>query len=128
MANSSTTTTSKRTRKPVNLSTAQTANGALPSSTAIYDICGISTSHYKARTISDYSKDLNSLNLIELQDEAYKAGVIPSKDRSILIDRLERKFLQSNAKIPGSAQSFGGGGTINKNIHEKALAALARGR
>ena len=83
-----------RPRKIVNLSTAKVADGALPSNTAIYDLCGISTSHYRAKSIAEYSKELGTLNLIELQDEAYKAGVVPSRDRFILIDRLERQFIK----------------------------------
>lgn len=84
--------------RKINLKTAKVSNGALPAK-SVYEMVGIPTTSYKHKSLADYSKMIGRLNLIELQDHAYEQGVPAGPDRDTLIDRLERKFIQENARF-----------------------------
>lgn len=86
-------------KSKLNLATAKVADGALRAHKSVYDICGIATTSYKHKDLASYSSMLGSMNLMDLQDHAFKVGVLAGPDRTTLIDRLERKFLQENAKF-----------------------------
>ncbi len=123
------TSTIVRTKPVLNLSTAKVADGAQRSSQSVYELCGISTNTYRVNTIKDYTRTIRAMNLIDLQDEAYKNGVLATDNRDILLDRLERKFIQESARFrqeptPGSSQVS----QSDSATRERALEILSRGR
>lgn len=83
-------------KKPLDLATAEQADGALPSFRSAYELVGIKDVKYRARTFAAYQSDLRAMDLVELQDHAYELAVVPSPSRQIMIDRLEEKYLREN--------------------------------
>ncbi len=119
----------KTTRKKptINLSTAKIADGASVAPRSVYAICGISESTYKHRSVAEYSKMLNSLNLIELQEHAFGIGIPAGPDRNTLIDRLERRYLQENSRFRGGIeQPAANGATADQRAEAERI--LSRGR
>lgn len=112
-------------RKRLDIATAKTSNGALPAR-SVYEAVGIPTTSYKHKTLAEYSKMINSLDLIQLQDHAYEQGVLAGPDRTTLIDRLERKFIQENAKFaPTFSQPDN---KIDEDLRAQAEKIISRGR
>jgi hypothetical protein len=123
-------TAPKRTRKKVNLATAKVADGEVKSPTNVYDIVGIPTHRYKTTSLASYSANLKAMNLIQLQEEAYNRAVLATESRDILIDRLERKFIQETSKFKTSSdgRSFEAQPVKEESLHDQALRILSRGR
>lgn len=113
-------------RKPkIDLSKAQTTDGALPAR-SIYEAVGIPTTSYRHASLASYSKMINALDLIELQDHAYEQGVLAGPDRHTLIDRLERKYIQEHAKFAPTFEQPEN--EVNEDSREEAERILGRGR
>lgn len=85
-----------KTRKKLDIATAQQADGALPSFTSVYELVGIKDRRYMERTFADYSARLDQMGLPELHDHAYNMGVVPSPSRGLMIKRLQERFLDEN--------------------------------
>lgn len=83
-------------------------NGALPieSPASIAEMLGERAFPYRELTLDDYRKTLDKMSLSELQKHAIEiAQILPNvTNRSIMIDKLERAYLQKQAllspKIP----------------------------
>lgn len=117
----------KKTTKKIDLATAKVADGELKAPVSVYEICGISENAYGTTSFESYKKKLASMNLIQLQDHAFKIGALATQDRSVLIDRLERKFLQDTARLRATGQKKADSDPTAAN-REQALQILARGR
>jgi hypothetical protein len=86
-------------------------NGALPmeSPASIAEMLGERAFPYRELTLDDYRKNLDSMSLSELQKHAIEiAQILPNvSNRSIMVDKLERAYLQKQAllspKIPKNA-------------------------
>jgi hypothetical protein len=117
---------------PLNLSTAKTADGALKSPLSVYEIVGISTSPYRTTNLAEYQKTLGKMDLYELHSHAYDIGVLPSHSRSIMLDRLERKFIQEHSRISAARQNEidqkNSDGSKDESAREQTLKILAKGR
>lgn len=118
---------SKKIIKKIDLSTAKVADGQLKASSSVYEMCGMNTNPYGTTSLETYTKRLAEMNLIELQDHAYKIGALATNDRSVLIDRLERKFLQEVSRFRATGQETGKGAAVAEQ-RETALRILSRGR
>jgi len=123
----------RRGRKPLDLSKAKVADGALKANQSVYAICGIAEHSYGSVSRAQYTQSLQDMNLIDLQEEAYTHGVVPIDNRELLIDRLERKFIQEvgkfqNAVGRAAVETQSGGTTEEQARRKKALEILARGR
>ncbi len=118
----------KRGRKKHDLSTAKVADGALKSPNSVYEMVGISTSSYKSRTLEEYKETLASMNLMELQEEAYRHATPATDNREIIIDRLERKFLQENSRFVSASKQTVKKLTAEEHIKNQALNILRRGK
>lgn len=109
----------------LNLQTSKVADGASPAR-SVYELVGIPTTSYRHKTLASYTKMINGLNMIELHDHAYDLGIPTHPDRHTLIDRLERHFIQENAKFsPAIDQPQS---AINEDLREQAERITARGR
>ena len=88
----------KETKKrgKLDLSTATVADGAQKPIRSVYELVGIKDIKYRETTYGSYQGRLKKMNLIELQDHGFSIGVVPASSRDIMIDRLERKYLQEN--------------------------------
>jgi hypothetical protein len=113
-------------RKKLDLTKAKVADGALAAPRSVYEMVGISTHSYGTNNRAEYEATINHMNLIELQDEAYKHGVLASESRSITIDRLLEKFVHEQTKFSSTTDDFIS--TASKKTQKAALEALARGR
>lgn len=109
----------------LDMRTAKTADGAAPAR-SVYELLGIPASSYKHRTLAEYSKMVNSLNLIELYDHAFEIGVSGNPDRNTLIRRLEDHFIQENAKLSRVGDPVDN--SIDENLRQQAEKITARGR
>lgn len=78
------------------------ANGALEGK-SVYDIIGKKTFPYEEKTLDEYRKKLDAMNLSDLQNHAVLvAGIIPNVDkRDRLIDKLEREYLKKQTAYIG---------------------------
>lgn len=117
----------KKITKKLDLATAKVADGQLKSPASVYEICGMITNAYGTTSLETYSKRLAEMNLIELQDHAYKIGALATNDRSVLIDRLERKFIQEVSRFRATGQETSKDSGNNES-REAALRILSRGR
>ncbi len=116
-------------KKKLNLSTAKTADGALQAPRTVYELIGKPITHYREKTLEEYSKMLGSLDLSELHQIAYKEGVLAGPDRHNLIGRLESRYVSVMAKAYGPRSqpadpSLGG----DPAIRAEAERIVARGR
>lgn len=124
-------TPTARTTPPANLATAKTADGAIhnKNATSVYEICGIRTHSYRTNSHEVYSRDLASMNLLQLQDEAFERGIMPSGSREAIIDRLERKFIQDCGKFRTNPSERVDGRVQDKDTQrDEVLRILSRGR
>ena len=108
----------------------RTADGEVRSHTSVYEILGIRTHDYKTVSLASYSAGLKTMNLAQLHEEAYQRAVLATDDRSTLIDRLEKKFIQETSKFKSSAtgRTFNEPAPAPETEREQALRTLARGR
>ena len=122
----------RRGRKKVDLSTAKVADGELKSSTSVYELLGISTHGYKTSNAAEYTMQLRGMNLLQLQEEAYARAVLPTENKDILIDRLEKKFIQETSKfktVTGNNRNFDKSEASKEDeLKNQALRVLAKGR
>lgn len=86
-------------RTKLNLTTAKIADGSLPAPANVYEIIGHKTSVYRTSNYGEYQRFLKGLNLADMQDHAYDVGEVPIDSRDVLIDRLERRFLEETSKF-----------------------------
>lgn len=115
--------------KKVNLATAKVADGALSAPKSVYEICGISTHGYNTTNLDDYKGSIKAMNLMQLQEEAYNKGVLPTDSRDMLVDRLEKKFILETSKFKTErGQVIGTKDTPAEALKRQALNILARGR
>jgi hypothetical protein len=115
-------------RKPkINLATAKQADGALAAPRDIYSIVGLSATPYRIKGRADYSKWLESANLDELHEEAYRVGVMTHPDRRTQLARLEQKFIQESTKF-GAGIPEVQNPTISAEDRAAAEKILSRGR
>lgn len=115
-------------RKPkLNLSSAKQADGALAAPRDIYSIVGLSTTPYRIKERADYSKWLDSANLDELHEEAYRVGVMTHPDPHTQKTRLEQKFISESTKFGAGAPEIKNP-TISAEDRAAAEKILSRGR
>lgn len=114
-------------RKKLDISKAKVADGALNAPRSVYEMVGITVNKYATDNRDQYEATINNMNLIELQDEAYKHGVLASDSRNVTIDRLLEKFLRENTKY-SSTPPQEVGDDVSKKTRDAALKALSRGR
>ena len=88
--------TKGRKRQPLDLSTAEQADGALPPIRSVYELVGIKDVRYNERTFTAYSARLNKMDLVELHDHAYDLALTCSPSRSFMIQKLEEKYLKEH--------------------------------
>lgn len=115
----------RRQPSRVNLHTSKMADGAAPTR-GVYELLGIPTTSFRHKTLAEYSKMVNGLNLIELYEHAFELGVSANPDRGTLIKRLEDHFIQENAKF--SRVNEQPDNSINDSLREQAEKIVARGR
>lgn len=121
--------TTKRARKRIDLSKAKVADGEVRTHTSVYEIMGVSTHGYHTTNASQYSQELRAMNLLQLQDEAYRRAITPTDNREMLLDRLERRFLQETSKFKtAEGRSFTKEPDGEVSLKDQALRVLSRGR
>lgn len=120
----------KQSKQKLDLSTATVADGALRAPTSVYEVIGAKYSSYKERNLAEYSASLAKMDLMTLQDHAYNLGVVANANREILVDRLERKYLQERNRFPSQATAQGAQGQSSSEsdaLREKAKQIMSRG-
>ncbi len=118
----------KRVKKPIDLATAHVADGAIISPKSVYEIVGISTNSYKTGSYAEYQESLASMSLMQLQEEAFKCGTPATDNRAVIIDRLERKFLQENARFGTGSKTAKKDLTPAEELRRQAQNIMNRGR
>jgi len=93
-----------KSNKSKELAAKKTVTGALASPRSVYDIIGQDTFPYREKTLAEYSKTLEKLDLADLQSHAIAvASILPNVDkRERLIDKLEREYLKKQSAFVGS--------------------------
>lgn len=87
-------------RKKVNLSELKQTHGALSAPLSIDELTG-QTASYSVGTLEEYRNLLASMTDEEMQEHAVEvANIVPVKIRSLLIDRLEAKFVSTKQSRP----------------------------
>jgi len=116
-------------KKRLDLATAKVADGQLMAGASVYSLVGITDSRYKHKSLASYSKMLNGMDLIELQDHAYEVGTLAGSDRHSLIERLERKFIEESRKFGATAaQPEDPSLDATEDLREQAKKIVSRGR
>ncbi len=86
--------------KKINLSTLNQKHGALSAPLSIEELTG-QTERYTVSDIESYRQLLASMSDEEMHEHAVDvAGVVPVGVRSLLIDRLEAKFISASRRAP----------------------------
>lgn len=112
-------------RKKANLATAKTVDAALPAMKSVYEIVGMNDSVFGKESFEQFQRKIASLDLYSLQDMARKVNVIPHTKREVLVDRLEKRFLQDRMRAgPPKAAVV----AVNEDLREQALRTLSRAR
>jgi len=122
----STTTAAKRGRK-LDLATAKIADGALTAPANVYEIIGHKVSVYTTSDYLTYQKQLRGMALYDMQEHAHEVGEIPTDNREVLIDRLERRFLEATSKF-AAAKAKSSDSNTAVSADSKVLEFLKRGR
>jgi hypothetical protein len=70
------------------------------------------------------------MNLMQLQEEAYNRAIVATENRDILIDRLEKKFIQETSKFKAASSKLTDKKEEPKeeSIKDQAIRILSRGR
>jgi hypothetical protein len=76
-------------------------HGALSAPVSIEELTG-QHEVYAVSTIEEYRNLLESMTEDDMREHAIVAGVVPIDNRSILIDRLETKFVNASRRTPPS--------------------------
>lgn len=121
----------QRTTPPVkiDLATAKTADGATHTATSVYEICGIRSHSYNTNSYDVYKRNLASMNLMQLQEEAYERGIIASGSSEAIVDRLERKYLQEAGRFRTNPTDRVDGRVEDKDTQrDEVMRILSRGR
>ena len=114
-------------RKPkLNVATAKVTDGALKSYASVYDIIGFKTSVYRTSDAKEYSESIRKMNLPKLHDHAQEVGVVPVADYGVLLDRLDRKFLESAGRYAATKATSEISNKVVPN--QQTLDILSRGR
>ena len=86
----------RKTKGKINLETASVADGSLKPFNSVYELAGIKNVSYREKSFAAYQNTIRSMNLLELHDHGFSIGVPAGATKDIMLDRLERKFLQEN--------------------------------
>jgi methylmalonyl-CoA mutase N-terminal domain/subunit len=87
-------------RKKVNLSELKQTHGALSAPMSIEELTG-QTAGYSVASLEDYRQLLAGMTDEEMQEHAVEvANIVPVKIRSLLVDRLESKFVSAKQSRP----------------------------
>lgn len=73
-----------------------------PKFRSAYEIVGFKDHHYKTTDVTQYESELKEMNLGDLQSYAHQRGFLPTDNRTMLIDRLVRKFLEETSPMKGA--------------------------
>jgi hypothetical protein len=115
-------------KKKLDLNKAKIADGAMKAPKSVYEIIGLNDSIFPTQNYEEYQKIINNMNTIDLVDHAYKIGVVASSDRGIIIDRLERKFLQDRSRFSTSVEPESAASGSEEAIRKEAERIISRGR
>lgn len=113
----------KKTRKKLDLSKVQVADGALKAPRSVYEIVGFPETDYDTRDIDVYRKELDRMQNFELQEHAARHGVLPSWEREITMGRLEEKFMRENSRFVPPGQSVP---ESNEDLRKQAERIMGR--
>jgi hypothetical protein len=84
-------------KKKIDMDKMSQTHGALASPRPVTEVMGYGNP-YSTAVYEDYRKQIKAMTDIDLHDHAYKVGVVPVTNRSILEDRLEKQFLTAQSK------------------------------
>ncbi len=103
---------------------------AKPRYRSAYEIVGFKQHDYRTSNIAEYEANLSRMNLADLQSHGFEMGLLPSDNRSMLIERLLRKFREDvspNKTMALKPESFS---ELRRNPEElkKVQDILSRGR
>lgn len=118
-------------KKTLNLETAKVADAELKPIRSVYELVGIKNVSYYEKTYPDYQKSLAKMSLLEMHDHAFSIGVPCAASKEIMVDRLERKYLQENPQQREAwkqARDAGKDGEKELSVQEQAKLILSRGR
>ncbi len=120
----------RNTKKPtVNLATAKVADGQSQASRSVYEMVGLPTTSYRQKSLADYTKMINGMNLIELQDHAWVVGELAGPNRDTLIDRLERRFIRENSRFAHGIETANDPSKgSSDDVRAEAARIISRGR
>jgi len=68
----------------------------------VYEICGMKDRTYKTNDIKVYEAFLREMNLADLQGHSYDIGILPTDNRSLMIDKLLREFKLKTSEYSGA--------------------------
>jgi hypothetical protein len=89
------------------------------------EILGETLSIYTANSSEEYRGQLAEMNMTDLQAHAYKVGLVPTPDRTVLTDRLAHEFVKWNSRY-GSNVATGQVKTVD-DLDAKAKKILREG-
>ena len=95
-----------------------------------YEMVNFKFHDYKTSNLEEYEKFLKSLNMADLQAEAYKNGFLPSDNKPMLFQRLTKKFLEETSAYRGPQGRNSGFPHLQNDPKKMAetMAILAKGR
>jgi hypothetical protein len=121
----------RKSKKTIDIGSATVADGSLKPFRSVYELAGIKNVSYWEKTFAAYQSKIRSMNLLELHDHGFTIGVPAGATKDIMIDRLERKFLQENPHERDAylkARDEGKKDEGDLSVEERAALIMQRGR
>lgn len=83
----------------IKLESLKQTHGALAAPLSIEELTG-QTEVYAVSSLEEYHDQLMTMSEDEMREHAITAGVVPIDNRSLLIDRLETRYINANHRLP----------------------------
>jgi hypothetical protein len=105
-------------------------HGALPveRKQSVYEIMGFKDHNFKYKTVEDYRKYLEDLNLSDLQEHAMTMGSVPIDNRERMINKLLAEFTLKTGVLATGFTSTQDNIADGKPLSDQVKKLLQRGR
>lgn len=111
----------KGKKNKVNLDSMSQAHGALAPVQTVQEIMGY-TSGYSEASLQEYQQKIEAMSDGDLHEHAIEMGIVPTHNKVLLVDKLERQFIAAQNKF-----LYKNNGSKLTKESEEALRKLLRG-
>jgi len=85
-------------KNKVNLDSMSQAHGALAPVQTVQEVMGY-TSGYSEASLQEYQEKIEAMTDTDLHEHAIEMGIVPTHNKVLLVDKLERQFIAAQNKF-----------------------------